>query len=219
SPPSPSSPSPAKRSARPPSTSSPPPDTADVVIHLGLITDLQNKRRGTASTLTRGEKLGCARAGSIRPPLRPGGGVIFGPKPRDWSIKINKKEKQLAISTALSSIASENMMCVEEFREKFEKPRTREFIEAMRWWGLDPKEKVMFLVSDLTDNLEFLVGERMEAEGGGGGGGAGFDRFWRSYHGALPSKDRRCIQELFCSNKIRVARKLLLSSPLFAEQW
>ncbi|KAJ4826210.1 60S ribosomal protein L4 [Turnera subulata] len=142
-----------------------PPDTARAVVHRGLITDLQNKRRGTASTLTRGEvrgggrkpfpqkKLGRARAGSIRSPLRPGGGVIFGPKPRDWSIKINKKEKQLAISTALSSAASENMLCVEEFGEKFEKPRTREFIEAMRRWGLDPKEKVMFLVSDLTDNL------------------------------------------------------------------
>ncbi|XP_050237118.1 50S ribosomal protein L4, chloroplastic [Mercurialis annua] len=141
-----------------------PPDTARAVVHRAIITDQQNKRRGTASTLTRGEvrgggkkpypqkKTGRARQGSTRTPLRPGGGVVFGPKPRDWSIKINKKEKRLAISTALYS-ATENMVCVEEFGEKFEKPKTREFIEAMKRWGLDPKEKVMFLMMDISDNV------------------------------------------------------------------
>lgn len=78
--------------------------------------------------------------------------MIFGPKPRDWSIKINKKEKRLAISTALCS-ASESMICVEEFGEKFEKPKTKEFIEAMKRWGLDPKEKVMFFMMDVSDNV------------------------------------------------------------------
>ncbi|KAG8096652.1 hypothetical protein GUJ93_ZPchr0013g35772 [Zizania palustris] len=70
-----------------------PPSTARAVVHRALITDRQNKRRGTASTLTRGEvrgggrkpyqqkKTGKARRGSTRTPLRPGGGVIFGPKP------------------------------------------------------------------------------------------------------------------------------------------
>lgn len=78
--------------------------------------------------------------------------MIFGPKPRDWSIKINRKEKRLAISTALSS-ASESVVCVEEFGEKFERPKTKEFIEAMRRWGLDPNEKVMFLVMDVAENV------------------------------------------------------------------
>ncbi|KAJ8769247.1 hypothetical protein K2173_001837 [Erythroxylum novogranatense] len=141
-----------------------PPESARAVVHRAIITDQQNKRRGTASTLTRAEvrgggkkpyqqkKTGRARRGSTRTPLRPGGGVVFGPKPRDWSIKINRKEKRLAMSTALSS-ATESMVCVEEFGEKFEKPRTKEFIEAMKRWGLDPKEKVMFLMMDVSGNV------------------------------------------------------------------
>ncbi|XP_019188501.1 PREDICTED: 50S ribosomal protein L4, chloroplastic isoform X2 [Ipomoea nil] len=141
-----------------------PPYTARAVVHRGLVTDLRNKRRGTASTLTRAEvrgggkkpysqkKTGRARMGSFRTPLRPGGGVVFGPKPRDWSIKINKKEKRLAISTALAS-AAENCIVVEEFSDKFEKPKTKELIALMKRLGLDPKEKCMFLMTEASDNV------------------------------------------------------------------
>lgn len=141
-----------------------PPDTARAVVHRAVVTDLQNKRRGTASTLTRGEvrgggkkpypqkKTGRARRGSNRTPLRPGGGVIFGPKPRDWSIKINRKEKRLAISTAMAS-AAVNTIVVEDFGAKFERPKTKEFIEAMKRWGLDPKEKAMFLMTEVSENV------------------------------------------------------------------
>ncbi|XP_034687967.1 50S ribosomal protein L4, chloroplastic isoform X2 [Vitis riparia] len=139
-------------------------DTARAVVHRGIITDLQNRRRGTASTLTRGEvrgggkkpypqkKTGRARRGSQRTPLRPGGGVVFGPKPRDWSIKINRKEKRLAISTAMSS-AAVNTIVVEDFSDKFDKPKTKEFISAMKRWGIDPKEKSMFLMTEVPDNV------------------------------------------------------------------
>ncbi|KAK6235004.1 hypothetical protein SCA6_010341 [Theobroma cacao] len=141
-----------------------PPETARAVVHRAIITDQQNKRRGTASTLTRSEvrgggkkpypqkKTGRARRGSMRSPLRPGGGVIFGPKPRDWSIKINKKEKRLAISTALSS-AAQNTIVVEEFGDKFEKPKTKDFMEALKRWGLDPKQKSMFLMMEVPENV------------------------------------------------------------------
>ncbi|CAH9074670.1 unnamed protein product [Cuscuta europaea] len=141
-----------------------PSHTARAVVHRGITTDLRNKRRGTASTLTRGEvrgggkkpyqqkKTGNARRGSQRTPLRPGGGVIFGPKPKDWSVKINKKEKRLAISTALSS-AAKNCVVVEEFNEKFETPKTKEFIAMMKRLGLDPKEKSMFLMTEMSDNV------------------------------------------------------------------
>ncbi|KAI3667737.1 hypothetical protein L6452_42806 [Arctium lappa] len=140
------------------------PDTARAVVHRGITTDLNNKRRGTASTLTRAEvrgggkkpypqkKLGRARRGSQRTPLRPGGGVIFGPKPRDWSVKINKKEKRLAISTALAS-AAVNGIVVEEFGDRFEKPKTKDFIEALRRWGIDPKEKSMFFMTEVSENV------------------------------------------------------------------
>lgn len=77
---------------------------------------------------------------------------MFGPKPKDWSVKINKKEKRLAISTALSS-ATENAIVVEEFNDKFEKPKTKEFIGLMRRWGLDPKEKSLFLMTEVSDNV------------------------------------------------------------------
>ncbi|PKI66458.1 hypothetical protein CRG98_013114 [Punica granatum] len=142
-----------------------PPETARAVVHRAIITDQQNARRGTASTRTRGEvrgggrkpypqkKTGKARRGSQRTPLRPGGGVIFGPKPRDWSIKINRKEKRLAISTALSS-AVESMTVVEDFGDKFPVPKTQEFTAAMRRWGIDPKEKSMFLMTQVADNVK-----------------------------------------------------------------
>ncbi|XP_057534970.1 50S ribosomal protein L4, chloroplastic isoform X1 [Amaranthus tricolor] len=142
-----------------------PPDTARAVVHRALITHLQNKRRGTASTLTRAEvrgggrkpypqkKTGRARRGSQRSPLRPGGGVVFGPKPRDWSIKMNKKEKRLALSTAIAS-GVENLIVVEEFGENFQKPRTKDFISAMERWGVDPSEKSTFLMIELEENVE-----------------------------------------------------------------
>ncbi|XP_004294262.1 PREDICTED: 50S ribosomal protein L4, chloroplastic isoform X2 [Fragaria vesca subsp. vesca] len=144
------------------------PDTARAVVHRAIIHDLQNKRRGTASTLTRGEvrgggrkpypqkKTGRARQGSTRTPLRPGGGVVFGPKPRDWSIKINRKEKRLAISTAVAS-AADNTIVVEDFSdefEKLEKPKTTEFIAAMKRWGLDPKEKTTFFMLEVADKVK-----------------------------------------------------------------
>ncbi|PIN05775.1 Mitochondrial/chloroplast ribosomal protein L4 [Handroanthus impetiginosus] len=140
-------------------------ETARAVVHRGLTTDLTNRRRGTASTLTRAEvrgggqkpypqkKTGRARRGSQRTPLRPGGGVIFGPKPKDWSVKINKKEKRLAISTAFAS-ASESTVVVEDFDDKFDKPKTKEFIAMMKRLGLDPKKKSMFLMTEISDNVQ-----------------------------------------------------------------
>ncbi|KAG8371459.1 hypothetical protein BUALT_Bualt13G0089700 [Buddleja alternifolia] len=142
-----------------------PADTARAVVHRGLTTDLTNRRRGTASTLTRAEvrgggrkpypqkKTGGARRGSNRTPLRPGGGVIFGPKPKDWSVKINKKEKRLAISTAISS-ASQSTFVIEDFDDKFEKPKTKEFIAMMKRLGLDPKKKSTFLMTEVSDNVK-----------------------------------------------------------------
>ncbi len=86
--------------------------------------------QGTASTLTRGEVrgggrkpykqkgTGNARQGTRRTPLRPGGGISFGPKPRDWTIGMNKKEKRLALATAIQS-AAEDMIVVEDFASDF----------------------------------------------------------------------------------------------------
>lgn len=139
-------------------------ETARAVVHRGLITEQQNKRRGTASTLTRGEvrgggrkpykqkKTGRARRGSQRTPLRPGGGVIFGPKPRDWTIKINRKEKRLAISTALQH-ATGSFIVVEDFEDALE-PKTKTFIAAMRKWGADPTKPSLLFTMNYSENLQ-----------------------------------------------------------------
>ncbi|KAH7429583.1 hypothetical protein KP509_09G057300 [Ceratopteris richardii] len=139
------------------------PETARAVVHRGLITEQQNKRRGTASTLTRGEvrgggkkpykqkKTGRARRGSQRTPLRPGGGVIFGPKPKDWTIKINRKEKRLAISTALQ-YATGSFIVVEDFEDSIE-PKTKAFIAAMKNWGADCSRPSLLFTTNFSENL------------------------------------------------------------------
>lgn len=141
------------------------PETARAVVHRGVVTELQNRRRGTASTLTRGEVRGGgrkpykqkgsgkARRGSQRTPLRPGGGVIFGPKPKDWSIKINKKEKRLAISTALSSAAVDSVV-IDSFNEKFDTPKTKNFVAALKNWGVEPSEDhALIFTTELSENV------------------------------------------------------------------
>lgn len=78
--------------------------------------------------------------------------MIFGPRPRDWSIKINRKEKRLAISTALAS-AAVNSVVVEDFAGEFEIPKTKEFIAALKRWGLEPKEKTTFLMMEVSEKV------------------------------------------------------------------
>ncbi|XP_057827243.1 large ribosomal subunit protein uL4c isoform X3 [Cryptomeria japonica] len=141
------------------------PETARAVVHRGVVTELQNRRRGTASTLTRGEVrgggrkpykqkgTGNARRGSQRTPLRPGGGIIFGPKPKDWSIKINKKEKRLAISTALASAAVDSVV-IDSFTEKFDTPKTKNFVAALKKWGVQPSEDhALIFTTELSENV------------------------------------------------------------------
>lgn len=85
------------------------------LLHMSVVAQLANKRQGTQSTLTRAEVrgggakpwkqkgTGRARQGSIRAPQWRGGGVVFAPKPRDYSIKLNKKEKRAALKCALTA--------------------------------------------------------------------------------------------------------------------
>lgn len=81
--------------------------------------------------------------------------MVFGPRPRDWSIKINRKEKRLALSTAIASaVTAADAFVVEDFGKEFAGgPKTKEFVAAMRRWGLDPKEKAMFLMTEVPENV------------------------------------------------------------------
>ena len=135
----------------------------DHVIYLDVKQYMANKRQGNAKSKERSEisgstrKLGRqkggggARHGDINSPLLIGGGRVFGPKPRDYSFKLNKKVKQLARKSALSYKAQENaIVVVEDF--SFEAPKTKEFLNIAKNLKVDGK-KVLLLTSDNNENV------------------------------------------------------------------
>ena len=135
------------------------PENAAHIVQRALVRQMHNARQGTLSTKTRAEVrgggrkpwrqkgTGRARAGSSRSPLWKGGGVIFGPKPRDFSVKMNRKERRLALCTALQS-RSEDMVVVQEFADQLTRPKTKDLVEALSRWGVSPEEKVLLIVAE-----------------------------------------------------------------------
>ena len=133
--------------------------SASDLIHRAVLRQLANKRQGTASTLTRSEVrgggrkpykqkgTGRARQGSIRTPLRPGGGVIFGPKPRSYNLDMNRKERRLALRTAFMSRISD-LTSVEDFASNLNEPKTKEIIEGLTRLGIDKQAKVLVILDD-----------------------------------------------------------------------
>jgi len=112
------------------------------LVHMAVVNQLANNRQGTQSAKTRSEVsgggrkpwrqkgTGHARQGSTRAPQWTGGGIVFAPKPRDYSFKMNKKEKRIALLSALSSKVSESKIVVlDEF--KLDEIKTKKFIEVM----------------------------------------------------------------------------------------
>lgn len=90
---------------------------------------------------------GRARQGSTRTPLRPGGGVTFGPKPKDWSIDMNKKEKKVAMATALQSAACD--MVVLESLPSMEDRKTKSMVGLCKNMGVDVmSEKVLLILTE-----------------------------------------------------------------------
>ena len=139
-------------------------ENAEHIVHRAMVRQLNNARQGTASSKTRAEVrgggrkpwrqkgTGRARAGSIRSPLWRGGGVIFGPKPRDFSTKMNRKERRLALRTAFSS-RIEDTIVVENFASELERPKTKEVIAALERWGVEPETKVLLILKEVSDNV------------------------------------------------------------------
>lgn len=132
-------------------------ENAAHIVHRAVVRQMANARQGTACTKTRAEVrgggrkpwrqkgTGRARAGSIRSPLWRGGGVIFGPKPRDYEQKMNRKERRLALRTALMS-RGDDMIVVEDFAEQFSRPKTKDFVSAIARWGIDPRARVLLIL-------------------------------------------------------------------------
>ena len=137
-------------------------DNAAHIVHRAIIRQMHNSRQGTLSSKTRSEVrgggrkpwrqkgTGRARAGSNRSPLWRGGGVIFGPQPRDFEIKMNRKERRLALRTAFQSRA-EDMVVVQNFAEQLSVPKTKEVLSAMERWGIEPEQKVLMVTAEKNE--------------------------------------------------------------------
>ncbi len=118
-------------------------EVSEHAMHQAVVQYLANKRQGTQSALTRAEVrgggrkpwrqkgTGRARQGSIRSPQWTGGGVVFAPKPRDYSFKLNKKVKQLAMKSALTTKVNEGKLIVVD-KFAFEAPKTKEMAAALK---------------------------------------------------------------------------------------
>ena len=135
----------------------------DHAIYLDVKQFLANNRQGTAKAKQRSENAhstrklgrqkggGGARPGDLKSPVRVGGGTIFGPVPRDYSFKLNKKIKQLARKSALSLRAKQDQLIVLDSLQ-FEAPKTKAMIEVLKALQLSGK-KVLFVTAENDVNV------------------------------------------------------------------
>ena len=117
-------------------------DVNEHLVHMAVVAQLANKRQGTQKAKTRSEVsgggrkpwrqkgTGHARQGSTRAPQWTGGGIVFAPTPRDYTIRLNKKEKRLALKSALTSRVLENKLIVVD-ELKFDEVKTKNFANVM----------------------------------------------------------------------------------------
>lgn len=133
------------------------------VMHSAVVSQLASLRRGTHSTLLRGEVrgggrkpwrqkgTGRARAGSIRSPLWRGGAVVFGPKPRDYGFSLPKKVRRLALRSALSSKVNEQQLIVLEDLSLNE-AKTREIVKVLK--ALNLSKKTLIVTDELNETVD-----------------------------------------------------------------
>ena len=146
----------------------------DHVLYLDVKQYLADQRQGTAKSKERSEHAGStrklgrqkggggARRGDINSPVLVGGGRIFGPKPRDYRFKLNKKVKNLARKSALSYKAQENaILVVEDFN--LEAPKTKDFVNIAKNLKVDGK-KLLLLLPDVNKNVYLSARNLQEAE-------------------------------------------------------
>ena len=146
----------------------------DHVIYLDVKQYMANQRQGTAKAKERSEHAGStrklgrqkggggARHGDINSPLLKGGGRVFGPKPRDYGFKLNKKVKQLARRSALSYKAQENaIIVVEDFT--MDAPKTQEFLKIAKNLKVDGK-KLLLLLPEVDKNVYLSARNLQRAE-------------------------------------------------------
>ncbi len=139
-----------------------PASVKEEVIHQVVVNYLANQRQGTHSTKTRGEvsgggrkpwrqkHTGRARQGSIRAPHWVGGGIVFGPKPRDYSYELPKALRRVALREALEGKLRDNeLLLIDSIR--IDKPKTKEMVSILKKLGLDGS--VLIITPDKDENL------------------------------------------------------------------
>ena len=139
--------------------------TAVDLLHRAVLRQQAHSRQGNASTLTRSEVrgggrkpykqkgTGRARQGSIRTPLRPGGGIVFGPKPRKYNLEMNRKERRLALRTAFMSRISDSKI-IKDFGSKLEIPKTSEIVSLLKRVGIDSDGKILIILNHPSEVIK-----------------------------------------------------------------
>ena len=143
-------------------------NSGNYLLHKDLLRHSSQQKQGTLSTKTRSEVrggghkpwrqkgTGRARAGSNRSPLWKGGGVIFGPKPKKTFLKLNKKERRLALQTLLYN-KKDNILTIENLEREVKEPKTKQFLKICRNCSIDLDQKTLVVVSKKTTQLKLAT--------------------------------------------------------------
>ena len=136
-------------------------ESGNYLLHKDLLRHFSSQKQGTVSTKTRSEVrgggrkpwrqkgTGRARAGSNRSPLWKGGGVIFGPKPKKVFLKLNKKERRLALQTLLYN-KKNNILIIENLENELNEPKTKTFLKVCQDCAINLDQKLLVIVSKKT---------------------------------------------------------------------
>jgi large subunit ribosomal protein L4 len=143
-------------------------NSGNYLLHKDIVRHSNSQTQGTSSTKTRSEVrgggrkpwrqkgTGRARAGSSRSPLWKGGGVIFGPKPKKVFLKLNKKERRLALQTLLYN-KKNNIILIEDLENGISEPKTKNFLKICEYCKINLDQKVLVIVSKKTLPLKLAT--------------------------------------------------------------
>ena len=139
--------------------------SGNYLLHKDILRHSNSQKQGTVSTKTRSEVRGGgrkpwqqkgsgrARAGSNRSPLWKGGGVIFGPKPKVTVLKLNKKERRLALQTLLYN-KKNNILIIENLENEISQPKTKHFLKICQDCSVNLNQRLLVVVSEKTSSLK-----------------------------------------------------------------
>lgn len=139
--------------------------SGNYLLHKDLLRHFQSQNQGTVSTKTRSEVrgggrkpwrqkgTGRARAGSNRSPLWKGGGVTFGPKPKTVTLKLNKKERRLALQTLLYS-KKNSILLIDNLENQIPDSKTKTFLKICKECSINLDQKILVIVSKKTNSLK-----------------------------------------------------------------